>query len=222
MGRDIRHAAECRAVPARLACQSRYLRLVVEEQGPLLDVDRQRMVDRLEEPPVLLEVTDARAVEHAIESLTKPQRLPKKSGAVMLLAGRQEELCLTSRPDRRDGLEDRGVEARVLSEPIVHEVGDAALIAHVGKNQGQRVLQVAPAHHAGLHRRFRPVPRRAEEKTLEGLAIHAEVRLDRQIPGLAAGAVGVPAVDQHAVDIEEYLHRLTGSGAPCARTRGCP
>ncbi len=48
-----------------------------------------------------------------------------------------------------------------------------------------------------------------EEKPSEGVAVDAEMGLDRGVPGPAPGGIGVPAVDQHPVDVEKDDHRST-------------
>ena len=85
---DVARRRECGAIPADGSRQFDDFLLVVEEKRALVGRDRERAIDRFEEPQVLLPVSDCRAVEDTVEMPGESQLVPEIACAMVLMPGR--------------------------------------------------------------------------------------------------------------------------------------
>jgi hypothetical protein len=125
---------------------------------------------------------------------------------VVLLSGGEIELDVRMPRKALHRVHHDGVDVRILLEPIAQECVDGPGVPEGREGGcGERLLQVALTAYARVDDRAIGA-KRPEEFLSEGLAVDAEVFLNGHIPGPPEFRLGVPALDQNAINVEENLH----------------
>ncbi len=145
---------------------------------------------------------------------------PQPHGAQVFLVGGDVEPAIAALRQRPGDVDHGRVQHRVLFEPVAGEGEPALAVADAGQIAVERFDEARLAYDHLFHEVVEG------ELLPEAVGIDAGLGQHVLVPGTDAGGIGVIALDQHAIDVEEngprHLPRAGMAPSPLSTSGGMP